>query len=299
VQGTSVGIYESHANTESAITLNNSRNSLYALDSRPPQSSTLGQRSDPSSSRPITPAPRTSTVSIKGKQIASTFDATIPPFLVILFDREDYLRGINETEGDDDLGRDTEGFIDPRLLTHATTFDAADMSIRSPVYVPRSQHLSPRKEKVARYHGLTPLHNRQPTVNTIRIHPNLNLHNLFGNMPFSSSVRANNYPADIQDVQVGNLFLPTWAMMTVSTRPDPGSLKVAFQGLYQRTAAVIEDGMPLEAVIEAHPNIAALFNEDEYNRSGVLSKWAAGMVHSAQLKGTHEKYQCESLSGLF
>jgi hypothetical protein len=123
-------------------------------------------------------------------------------------------------------------------------------------------------------------------VNTIRIHHNLDLRNLFGNMPFSSSVRANNYPSKIQDVQVGNLFLPTWAMMTVSTREDPGSLKDAFYGLYQGTAAIIEGGTPVEAVIETHPNIAALFNEEDYNKSGVLTKWAAGMVHSAQLKGT-------------
>jgi hypothetical protein len=206
----------------------------------------------------------------------------MPPFLVILFDREDYLLAINENEDDGNIDGDVENFIDPRLLNQSTILDAADASLEP---LPRRHHSLPRENNITRYHGLTPLSNRQPIVNTIRIHPNLNLRNLFGNMPFSSSVRANNYPSDTQDAQVSNLSLPTWAMMPINTRPDPGSLKNAFYSLYQQTAMLMSEGTPAEIVIEVHPNIAALFDEDEYNRSGVLSKWAAGMVHSAQLKG--------------
>jgi len=40
----------------------------------------------------------------------------------------------------------------------------------------------------------------------------------------------------------------------------------------------------VDFVIETHPNIAALFDEEEFKRSGILSQWAVGMVHSAQLK---------------
>jgi hypothetical protein len=279
-----VGTSGSHTSTESATVLNDSRSSLHAYDSRPPYSPILRQRSTRSGSRPIAPPARAT--SGKGKQSALTFDVTKPPFLVILFDREDYLRATSESRGEDDIDGELDGFIDPRLLNQTPTFETTDPSTAPPADIPRSQHSSPRKDNVTSYHTLTPLSNRQPIVNTIRIHPNLNLRNLFGNLPFSSSVWANNYPPDIQDVQVDNLFLPTWAMMTVSTRPDPGSLKDAFHGLYQGTATIIEGGTPMEAVIEMHPNIAALFNEEEYNKSGLLSRWAAGMVHSAQRKGT-------------
>lgn len=125
-------------------------------------------------------------------------------------------------------------------------------------------------------------------MNTLKLHPNLNLENLFGNFPFSSSVRTNNYPREVQDAQVNNLFVPTWAMMTVSTRPDPGSIKTAFHGLHEEIAIMIDNGVPTKAIIETHPNIAALFDEDQYNMSGVLSRWAASIVHSIYLKGTYQ-----------
>jgi len=48
---------------------------------------------------------------------------------------------------------------------------------------------------------------------------------------------------------------------------------------------MIENGTPVQLFIEEHPSIAALFDQDEYNNSGLISKWAAGMVHSARLKG--------------
>jgi hypothetical protein len=79
-------------------------------------------------------------------------------------------------------------------------------------------------------------------------------------------------------------------MMPVNTRPDPGSVKHAFQALYRDTTALIEGGLPIDIIIEVHPNIAALFDEDEYNKSGVLSKWAAGMVHSTLLKGRFAQF---------
>jgi hypothetical protein len=204
-----------------------------------------------------------------------------------LFNREDYLKAVAESEDEDDNDFDGEAdaFIDPRLLIQSTLGDGSGPSTDSPVESLRSQQPSPKKDQPPRYHSLTYLTNRQPVVNTIRIHPNFNLRNLFGNLPFSSSVRTNNYPTSIQDAQVNNLFLPIWAMMPVNTLPDPGTVKYAFYALYRDTTAMIDGGAPVESIIEAHPNIAALFDEEEYNKSGVLSKWAAGMVHSAQLKG--------------
>lgn len=276
--------------TDSATAGSDRRGSQYGTDLSAPYSLSFGQQSSWSGSNLAAQSRRAT--SAKGKEAALTTDASRPTFLSILFDREDYLKAISDSEDEngDGTGGEAAGFIDPRLLSHSTDFVAAGASTGSPMEVVRSRHQSPKKDRFTRHRGLTHLSNRQPMANTIRIHPNLNLHNLFGNMPFSSSVRTNNYPSIIQDAQVDNLFLPSWAMMPVSSRSDPGSLKNAFHILFRDTAALLQSGTPVEVVIETHPNIAALFNETEYNRSGVISKWAVGMVHSALLRGASSPY---------
>jgi hypothetical protein len=205
----------------------------------------------------------------------------------MLFDREDYLRDISgsEDENEAEVAGSADAFIDPRILSQSSVFHSSAIT-GSPAEHARNQQSSPNRDQTIRGHALTHLSRRQPIVNTLRIHPNFNLRNLFGNLPFSSSVLTNNYPAHIQDAQINNLFLPTWAMMTVNTRPDPGSLKTAFYSLYGETSALLSSGTPIEAIIEVHPNIAALFDEEEYHRSGVLTKWLAGLVHSSRFKGT-------------
>ena len=150
----------------------------------------------------------------------------------------------------------------------------------------RSRRPSPHRQNTIRSIYPTHLAGRQPMVNTIRIHPNLNLRNLFGNMPFSSSILSNYYPGDIQDTQISNLFLPTWAMLPINTMPDPGSLRRAVPGILQQAASLISMGVPLEQVIEIHPNIAALWDKEVYSHSGILSKWAVGMTHGVYMKGT-------------
>lgn len=201
-------------------------------------------------------------------------------FLSLLFDRQDYLLAISESEDEDNADSEIDSTLDPRLL-----LEGGIRPVGSPMDTSASRLPSPEKGETMRSIHITHLRSRQPIVNTIRMHPNLNLRNLFGNLPFSSGVRANNYPEDVQETQVNNLFLPTWAMMTVSTRPDPGSVKFAFPTILQQATIMLESGAPLEMVIETHPNIAALFDEFEFNRSGILSRWAAGMVHSVMLKG--------------
>lgn len=203
------------------------------------------------------------------------------PFLSLLFDRQDYLLAISDSEDEDDGDADLDNMLDPRLL-----YEGGIKPAGSPMDTSASRFPSPDKGEVVRSIHATHLRGRQPIVNTIQIHPNLNLRNLFGNLPFSSGVRANNYPEDVQDTQVNNLFLPTWAMMTVNTKPDPGSAKFAFPGILQEATAMLDSGTPLENVIESHPSISALFDEAKFNESGILSRWAVGMVHSMMLKGT-------------
>ncbi|UPX20557.1 uncharacterized protein EKO05_0010785 [Ascochyta rabiei] len=201
-------------------------------------------------------------------------------FLSLLFDRHDYLLAISESEDEGDFDTDFDQIIDPKLWIGGGSGQGG-----SPMDLTASRLPSPDKSETVRSIHVTHLRSRQPIVKTIRVHPNLDIHNMFGNLPFSSSVRANNLPVDVQETTVQNLFLPTWAMMTVSTRPDPGSVKYAFPAILQEATVLLESGTPVDTVIEKHPNIAALFDESEFNRSGILSRWTAGMVHSVMLKG--------------
>jgi hypothetical protein len=223
----------------------------------------------------------------KGKQVGAGDGAEDQPFLVPLFDREDYLltrdEAGEESEEEDDF---QDRRIDPRLLQQVSSFDNVGNAAPPSQRPSRSQRPSPNRQNTMGSVYPTHLAGRQPIVNTIRIHPNLNLRNLFGNMPFSSSIRSNNYPGDIQDTQINSLFLPTWAMLPINTVPDPGSLKRAFPGILEQATTLMSMGVLTEQIIETHPNIAALWDEDVYNNSGVLSKWAVGMVHGVYMKGT-------------
>lgn len=274
----SLGASESSASIDSNIPVGRSTTSSHESISRPLASSVRGKSSFSSPARPSSAI----------KQLTGSFDVTERPFLAILFDRNDFLRTISESESenDDDDVLDQAGYIDPRLLSHSS-HGVPRTSTRSRTAAASKEPRGGSEAGTGRVYGLTHLSNRQPMVNTLRLHPNLNHGNLFGNFPFSSSVRTNNYPREVQDAQVDNLFVPTWAMMTVNTRSDPGSVKTAFQWLRQEVSTMIDSGVPTEAILETHPNIAALFDEDQYSKSGVLSRWAAGIVHSTYLKGSH------------
>ena len=269
--------------TDSVAAFSDSIASPYRHHPRTSFSPTLGEPSS-SWSDTLPSVPPGQLRSTKGKQPAPALDPMKSPFLSILYDREDCLRAVGESEDENEVEETADGSIDPRLLSPSTAFIAADASTRSPMETSSSQMPSPRKEMFAKSHGFTHLNNRQRIVDTVRIYPHLSLSNLFGNMPFSSSIRTNNYHSNVQDAQVNNLFLPVWAMMSINTRPDPGSLKNAFS-FRQEATTMIENGTPVQLFIEEHPSIAALFDQDEYNNSGLISKWAAGMVHSARLKG--------------
>jgi hypothetical protein len=74
-------------------------------------------------------------------------------------------------------------------------------------------------------------------------------------------------------------------MLPLNTVPGTGSLGFAFSSILQEAGSLKNIGVSIEQIIETHPNFAALFNEDVFRNSGILSKWAAGMVHGMFLKG--------------
>lgn len=128
-----------------------------------------------------------------------------------------------------------------------------------------------------------PVQTGQSLAAFLRIHSNYG--NCFGNLPLSSSIRANNYPPGVQDAQLRNFTVPIWAVATLNTLPDPGGMREAFTSVYNEAMRLLQEGVALEKVVGAHPEIAALFDQEIFDKSTILSKWAAQMVHSVKLKG--------------
>ena len=80
-----------------------SRGSLYGQDSGRPYSPSIGPSNRSVSSSIAAPS---QVASSKGKQPASAADSSSETFLAILFDREDYLRAISDSEDEDEEGEE-------------------------------------------------------------------------------------------------------------------------------------------------------------------------------------------------
>ncbi|KAG4292442.1 hypothetical protein FPRO06_13695 [Fusarium proliferatum] len=93
----------------------------------------------------------------------------------------------------------------------------------------------------------------------VRIYPNYD--NNFGNLALSDSIRANGYPRHIQDAQIRNIFVPSWAATTLNTELDPGDMSNAFGDIYQKATSLLQKGGHASHVIGDHPNIAAFANQ--------------------------------------
>jgi hypothetical protein len=225
------------------------------------------------------------TSSAKGKQPITGDSAIGQSFLVPLFDRDDFLltrTEIEEGNGDDNT---VDENIDPQLMRQVSNFDIDRFPQSYSRQSSRSQRPSPHRQQTVSSIYPTHLAGREPIANTIMIHQNLDLRNLFGTLPFSSGIQSHHFPADATGTKAGNLFVPTWAMLPMTTLPDPGSLGRAISGVLQEASNMRNLGVPIEQLIETHPNIAALYDENVFNSSGQLSKWAVGMVHGMYLKG--------------
>ncbi|RGP80710.1 hc-toxin efflux carrier toxa [Fusarium longipes] len=114
---------------------------------------------------------------------------------------------------------------------------------------------------------------------------NPNFRNHFNNLSLSNSIRANGYPSNIQEAQIRNIFVPNWAATSLNIVPDPGHLDDAFGDIYKQATSLLKSGEPLHRIAGHHPNIAALYDQQEFDRSCLLSQWAARMVHSVKRQG--------------
>ncbi|UPL02491.1 hypothetical protein LCI18_013425 [Fusarium solani-melongenae] len=202
-------------------------------------------------------------------------------FVFPLFNRLDYLLGA-PTDGHDtrtDLLRDTDEMV--RCFSSTGAYRGAP-SLDLPNS--HSSYSSPIFDQLASLgESRVPVQTGQSLAAFLRIHSNYG--NSFGNLPLSSSIRANNYPPDVQDAQLRNFTVPIWAVTILNTLPDPGGLREAFTRVYNEATRLLQEGTALEKVVGTHPEIAALFDQDVFDKSTILSKWAAQMVHSVKLKG--------------
>ncbi|KIL94223.1 hypothetical protein FAVG1_02785 [Fusarium avenaceum] len=120
-------------------------------------------------------------------------------------------------------------------------------------------------------------------VTSAQIHPNYRNH--FNNLALSSSIRTNGFPRYIQDAQIRNIFVPNWAVTSLNTEPDPGGLDDAFGDIFKKAKGLLQEGEPVHRIVGHHPNIAALYDQEQFDKSCLLSQWAARMVHSVKRQG--------------
>jgi hypothetical protein len=124
---------------------------------------------------------------------------------------------------------------------------------------------------------------------SLQAHPNYRNH--FNNLTLSSSIRANGYPRYIQDAQIRNIFVPNWAVTSLNTEPDPGGLEDAFGDIFKEATGLLKKGEPVHHIVGNHPNIAALYDQEQFDKSCLLSQWAARMVHSVKRQGESHLFQ--------
>ncbi|KAF4452079.1 Nitrogen assimilation transcription factor nit-4 [Fusarium austroafricanum] len=145
----------------------------------------------------------------------------------------------------------------------------------------------PYDSSLSSFDGPDPTISEQTTkeVPPSSLHINPNYQNNFGNLTLSSSVRTNGYPLHIQEAQIRNIFVPDWAVTSLNTVPDPGGLEEAFRDIYKEATRLLKEGVPASRITGRHPNIAALYDQSEFDKSCLVSQWAARMVHSVKLHG--------------
>ncbi|KAF5010452.1 hypothetical protein FDECE_3387 [Fusarium decemcellulare] len=107
----------------------------------------------------------------------------------------------------------------------------------------------------------------------------------FGNLPFSSGIKANHYPDVAQRGQLQNYYAEhNWAMMTANDGHGVASVTKAWADTLKHAKQLIVEGVSPEKLIGPFPSVAALFDKDEYERASMIGKWAVRFIYSARRK---------------
>ncbi|KAM0207699.1 hypothetical protein ACHAPQ_006589 [Fusarium lateritium] len=105
----------------------------------------------------------------------------------------------------------------------------------------------------------------------------------FGNLPFSSGIKANHYPAVAQQGQLQNYYAKhNWAMMTANDGHGVDSVTKAWADTLQKARQMVAEGANPDDLTGTFPSVAALFDKNEYENAPMISKWAVQFIYSAR-----------------
>ncbi|KAF4340016.1 conidial development fluffy [Fusarium beomiforme] len=105
----------------------------------------------------------------------------------------------------------------------------------------------------------------------------------FGNLPFSSGIKANHYPAVAQQSQLQIYYAKNnWAMMTANDGHGVDSVTKAWADTLKKARQLVSDGAKPDDLTGTFPYVAALFDEGEYEAAPMISKWAVRFIYSAR-----------------
>ncbi|KAF4443919.1 Conidial development fluffy [Fusarium acutatum] len=105
----------------------------------------------------------------------------------------------------------------------------------------------------------------------------------FGNLPFSSGIKANHYPAVAQQSQLQNYYSKhNWAMMTANDGHGVDSVTKAWADTLKKARQLVTEGAKPDVLTGTFPCVAALFDKEEYEAAPMKSKWAVQFIYSAR-----------------
>ncbi|KAJ3471826.1 hypothetical protein MRS44_001925 [Fusarium solani] len=118
----------------------------------------------------------------------------------------------------------------------------------------------------------------------------------FGNLPFSSGIKANHYPPEAQRSQLQNYYAKhNWAMMTANDGHGMASVTKAWADTMNKARQLIASGVKPDELTGPFPTVAALFDKREYDTAPMISKWAVQFIYSSQ----HEDYSFTSMASVW
>ncbi|KAF5021211.1 hypothetical protein F66182_6750 [Fusarium sp. NRRL 66182] len=105
----------------------------------------------------------------------------------------------------------------------------------------------------------------------------------FGNLPFSSGIKANHYPTVAQQGQLQNYHAKhNWAMMTANDGHGVDSVTKAWADTLEQARQLVAEGVNPDDLTGAFPSVAALFDRTEYETAPMIGKWAVRFIYSAR-----------------
>ncbi|KAM0425663.1 hypothetical protein ACHAPT_009195 [Fusarium lateritium] len=118
----------------------------------------------------------------------------------------------------------------------------------------------------------------------------------FGNLPFSSGIKANHYPSAAQRNQLQNYYAKhNWAMMTANDGHGVASVTKAWADTLKNARQLIAKGVNPDELTGSFPTVAALFDKKEYEAAPMISKWAVQFIYSAR----HQDYSFTSMAAVW